>query len=125
MANVAGVSATSPDASLGLGTNAHDIGSLSLADSVDYDAAAGTYTIRGVGRDMRNTSEQIHLTSQSVSDPTMLSAGVTSVSDTASWAKTDDFSDNQCRNSIQASLLETCAFVRDNDQALEFEAWQI
>src|SRR5262249_4657019 len=80
-------SAMTRAASLGLFSASTDVGSPGRAGSANYDAAAQSYTVRGGGVDIWDTSDQFQLLARSQAGDATIVARVASLQNTDSWAK--------------------------------------
>jgi hypothetical protein len=69
----------------GIFTNSIDIGSPALTGSASQ--LNGTYTLTGEGNDIWNASDQFHYNYKNVTGNTTITAKVTGVQNTSSWAK--------------------------------------
>lgn len=64
-----------------------DIGAQGGAGSTSYASASGTYTVRGAGPDIYNTQDGFHFAQTQLTGDGDIRARVTSLANTASWAK--------------------------------------
>jgi hypothetical protein len=80
-------SARSAEVSATLSWVDQDIGSPGQPGYADFNATSGTWTVVGGGRDIGDTADQFHFTSQGFTGDGSLTARVTSVQNTDAWAK--------------------------------------
>ena len=64
-----------------------DIGSPAIAGSTQFAASSNTYTVRGSGADIFGVSDSFHFASTPITGDGEIRARVTSMTNTASWAK--------------------------------------
>ena len=85
-----------------------DIGSPSPAGSTSYNSSTNAYSVSGGGSDIGGASDQFHFFSKSVSGDATLIARVTSLQDTASYAKAGVmFRDSTAANAMFVSIVIT------------------
>lgn len=99
---------TLPYSPLGAFNSTLDIGSPAQAGSAQYAPSTGTYTVAGGGSDIYNGSDQFHFVSTGEIGDSTITARVTSVSNTSSWAKAGlMFRNDTTANAMFADVVAT------------------